>query len=189
LFQVFDGEGNDMNEQHVPVQEVHLKTIVAERVDSFFAGIDRIVKIVSKVLLGAMTLTIFLQVFGRFVLPHPFSWTEELARYLMIWVAFIGASSMIRSWENVYVDFFVEKLPLKLKKAVYAGIKMVMLIFMIYVMKITLAVLPPLGMYQTMPALGFPMFWAHLGMMIGLGLVTLQLLGAVLNELLNGGNQ
>ncbi len=162
---------------------------LAKRLDGFFAFVDRIVKAACMILLGAMTCTVFLQVFGRFILPRPFSWTEELARYLMIWGAFIGASSMIRTWENVYVDFFIERLPPGLKKAAYIGIKVLILIFIVYILRITINVLPRIGIYQTTPALGISMFWAHLGMIIGLGLIALQLLGSVLNALLSGGGQ
>jgi TRAP-type C4-dicarboxylate transport system permease small subunit len=163
------------------------KVSLITRVDQFCGSIDYLVKVTSMVFLTAMTLTVLIQVFGRFVLPQPFCWTEELARYLMIWGVFIGASSMIRTWENVYVDFFIEKLPSKLKKATYIGIKVILFILMVYIMIITLNVLPPVGMYQTSTALGIRMFWAHLGMIIGLGLITLQLFCSVLNALFTGG--
>ena len=178
-----------MNESSTPTLSVQPKTGPLKGLDDLLALVDRVVKVVCVVLLGAMAITIFTQVFGRLILARPFSWTEELARYLMIWGAFIGASSMIRTWENVYVDFFIEKLPPRLKKAAYTGIKLVILVFMVYIMYITLNILPRIGMYQTTPALGISMFWAHLGMIIGLGLVTLQLLGSVLNALFGGGSQ
>jgi TRAP-type C4-dicarboxylate transport system permease small subunit len=81
----------------------------------------------------------------------------------------------------------LEKLPLKLKKALYIGIEVILFIFMVYIMIITLNVLPPIGIYQTSTALGIRMFWVHLGMIIGLGLITLQLFCTVLKALFAGG--
>jgi TRAP-type C4-dicarboxylate transport system permease small subunit len=159
---------------------------LAQKLECFFDSVDRMVKLLCMCLLGIMTVIIFIQIFGRFILPKPYSWTEELARYVMIWGAFIGASSMIRTWENVYVDFFIEKLPVKLKTWVYNGIEIIVFLLIAYVWKIALSVLPELGRYQTTPALGISMFWAHLGMLIGLGLVTLQLLGIILKHALSG---
>jgi TRAP-type C4-dicarboxylate transport system permease small subunit len=159
---------------------------LAKKVNRFLEFVDKMVKFISVSLLGVMTIVIFIQIFGRFIMPCPFSWTEELARYLMVWVAFIGASSMIRTWENVYVDFFIEKLPFKLKNWVYNGIEIVIFFLIAYIWKIALSILPRLGLYQTTPALGISMFWAHLGMLIGLGLVMLQLLGLILKHGLIG---
>jgi TRAP-type C4-dicarboxylate transport system permease small subunit len=154
--------------------------------NNLLKSIDNFVKIFCNILYGVMAFTIFLQVFSR-VGGRAFSWTEELARFLMIWGAFIGASSIIRTWENIYVDFLIEKFPTKLKKTICLLIKLVVLTFMIYVTCITLKVLPSVGFFQTTPALGILRFWCHLGMMIGLVLIVVQLFGVVLNDLFKGG--
>lgn len=39
-----------------------------------------------------MTLIVIIQVFFRYVLNHSLFWSEELARYLLIWLTFLGAS-------------------------------------------------------------------------------------------------
>ena len=43
-------------------------------------------------LMAVLVLDVLWQVFTRFILENPSSWTEELARYLMIWVGLIGAA-------------------------------------------------------------------------------------------------
>jgi TRAP-type C4-dicarboxylate transport system permease small subunit len=159
---------------------------LAQKLEQFFNSADRMVKFICMGLYGAMAIVIFIQIVGRYVLPFPFSWTEELARYLMIWGAFIGASSLIRAGENIGVDFFIEKLPIKLKNRLYNGIEIIILLLIAYVFKIALSVLPRLGLHQTSPALGVSMFWVYLGMLIGLGLVILQLLGMILKHALMG---
>jgi TRAP-type C4-dicarboxylate transport system permease small subunit len=149
-------------------------------------SIDNFVKIVCNISFGAMTFTIFLQVLSR-ACGRGFSWTEELARYLMIWGAFIGASSVIRTGENIYVDFLIEKLSPKLKKIMYFLIKLVILVFMVCVTYIALKVLPSIGFCQEAPALQIPMFWPYLGIIIGVILIVVQLLGTILNDLFDGG--
>ncbi|WP_083101245.1 TRAP transporter small permease [Pseudophaeobacter leonis] len=39
-----------------------------------------------------MALTVLLQIWARYGFDYPFSWTEELARYLMIWAGLLGAT-------------------------------------------------------------------------------------------------
>jgi len=64
------------------------------------------------VLLGsAMCLLIFAQVFFRFVVFLALPWTEELARYLMIWMAMLGAPLALRMDRHIGVGIVLERLP------------------------------------------------------------------------------
>jgi len=45
-----------------------------------------------------------LQVVARFVLDVPFFWTEELARYLFVWVVLIGSSEAIRTRTHIGME-------------------------------------------------------------------------------------
>jgi TRAP-type C4-dicarboxylate transport system permease small subunit len=56
------------------------------------AGLNRICLLAACWLLTAMLLTVGLQVLARYVFFSPPSWTEELARYLMIWAGLLGAT-------------------------------------------------------------------------------------------------
>ena len=55
-------------------------------------AIDRLLGSVICVLMAAMVLNVLWQVFTRFVLRQPSSFTEELARYMMIWVGLLGSA-------------------------------------------------------------------------------------------------
>ncbi len=54
--------------------------------------LDRFLSALVATLMAALVLDVLWQVFTRFILGAPSSWTEELARYLMIWVGLIGAA-------------------------------------------------------------------------------------------------
>ena len=62
------------------------------------------------ILMGALVLDVLWQVFTRFVLRDPSSWTEELARYLMIWVGLIGAAYAAGRHKHLAVDILAGKL-------------------------------------------------------------------------------
>lgn len=63
------------------------------------------------VLMGLMVIVIFTQVFSRYVVGSSISWTEELARYLLIYLTFIGSAVAVREHAHLRVDFLVVRLP------------------------------------------------------------------------------
>jgi TRAP-type C4-dicarboxylate transport system permease small subunit len=57
------------------------------------------------------------QVFFRYVLNHSLFWSEELARYLLVWLTFLGASVAYHRGLHPGIDFLYRPLPPSLKKA------------------------------------------------------------------------
>jgi TRAP-type C4-dicarboxylate transport system permease small subunit len=152
-----------------------------EILKTLLKSVDDFIKMVCNLMLGVMAFAIFLQVFFRFI-GRPLSWTEELSRYLMIWTAFMAASSMVRNWENVGVDFFLKKMAKAMRNLITVLIKAIVLMFLGFVFYLSVRIFPTVGWYQMTPALGIRMFWAQLGMVVGLGLMCLQLIGLLLIE-------
>jgi TRAP-type C4-dicarboxylate transport system permease small subunit len=63
--------------------------------------------------MGGLLFTLFLQVFTRYVLNDPLSWTEEAARYIYVYIVFLGASAAISDRSHVGIDYFAKALPLR----------------------------------------------------------------------------
>jgi len=63
-----------------------------------------------------MTLVVAVQVFCRYVLNNSLFWSEEFARFLLVWLTFLGASSAYYRKVNPGVDFLYAKLPRLIKK-------------------------------------------------------------------------
>lgn len=59
----------------------------------------------------AMGIVVFLQFFSRYVLNDSAAWTEEIARYLLMWVTFIGAATVMRRRTNIAVEVLMHMLP------------------------------------------------------------------------------
>ncbi len=98
---------------------------------------DKISNILAKWVLGAvivltalMTLTVLLGVFFRYVLLRPLGWTEELARYLMIWSALLAVSVGIRYNEHVGITLLIQRLPYKLARIIRFITQILILIFL-----------------------------------------------------------
>jgi TRAP-type C4-dicarboxylate transport system permease small subunit len=63
--------------------------------------------------MGGLLFVLFLQVFTRYVLNDPLSWTEEAARYIYVYVVFLGASAAISDRSHVGIDYFAKALPIR----------------------------------------------------------------------------
>ena len=65
----------------------------------------------------ALGLTVFYQFFTRYVMNDSASWTEEIARYLLISTVFVGAAIGVAKNNHIQVDFFYRFMPRWLGRA------------------------------------------------------------------------
>lgn len=71
------------------------------------------------ILLAGMVAVIFLATFARFSKLFTTPWAEELARYMMIWLGFVGAGAVARTGTHFGVDVLVKKLSDRRKIIMY----------------------------------------------------------------------
>jgi TRAP-type C4-dicarboxylate transport system permease small subunit len=58
---------------------------------------------------AAISVIIFFQVVFRFFIKIPLPWSEELSRYLMIWIGMLGASIALQEGRHIGVDILIER--------------------------------------------------------------------------------
>lgn len=88
-------------------------------VDKFFYIVKVTEKVMSFLLVALLLMLILLmsmQITNRYLLKNAFVWTEELCRYIFIWITFIGAGLALRRSEMPVAHFFLELFPPKLQK-------------------------------------------------------------------------
>jgi TRAP-type C4-dicarboxylate transport system permease small subunit len=71
--------------------------------------VDRFLGSTLSFIMGVMVLNVLWQVFTRFVIGIPSSFTDELARYLMIWVGVLGAAYISGKKMHVAIDLIPKK--------------------------------------------------------------------------------
>ena len=86
--------------------------------NGFNEAVNRVLEKVLIVGFAAMTVIIFLQIIFRYVFAASLSWSEEMARYLFVWLTFLGASVVARSRSHITVDAIIEAIkPERVRKS------------------------------------------------------------------------
>jgi TRAP-type C4-dicarboxylate transport system permease small subunit len=98
------------------------------------SGVDWLLGSVICVLMGAMVINVLWQVFTRFVLRDPSSFTEEAARYMMIWIGLLGSAYAAGKKSHLALDLITARLQGGRKRASEILIQSVVLLFTLGVM-------------------------------------------------------
>lgn len=82
----------------------------------FAKSLEKIVNIIVTILFIIITIITFVQVITRYFMGISYFWAEELSRFSMVWITFLGATIAVSSSAHTRIDFFINLLPEKLKK-------------------------------------------------------------------------
>jgi len=66
----------------------------------------------------AMSVVVAVQVFFRYALNNSLFWSEELARYLLVWLTFLGASVAYHRNIHPGIDIFYARMPTSIQKTI-----------------------------------------------------------------------
>jgi len=86
------------------------------------ARLNKAVEWLCALILGVLVLDVGVGIVGRYLIDLPVTWTEELARYLMIWAALLAVSSGVARRDHVAVTALLDRLPPNARRQVCAAI-------------------------------------------------------------------
>lgn len=98
--------------------------------------VDKFLEWILILLMAANVINVLWQVFTRFILKNPSSFTEELARYLLIWVGLLGAAYASGKKMHLAIDIILENLKGAAKKTAELTIQVFIFLFALFVMVI-----------------------------------------------------
>jgi len=144
--------------------------------------LNRLAEWVMVVLLAALTLLVGVQIAGRFLFGYSIFWSDELARFLLVWAAFLGMSVGVRRGAHPAVDSLVRALPpggARLAFGVAVACSLLFFLVMVgygalLVQRTWLQRSPSLGLRMGLPYLAVP----AAGILMGLHTIALALKGA-----------
>ena len=120
-----------------------------------------------------LALDVFYQFFTRYVLSDSAAWTEEIARYLLIVVTFLGASMAVRRNTHIHVEFIYRYLPAGVGRALSTFVDVVRVGFFGYVTWLGLELIPKMQNLR-MTVVDMPMSYVYGMVTLGLALCCLR---------------
>ena len=127
------------------------------------------------IILSAMVITIFIATFFRFTKIMIIPWAEELARYLMIWLVFLGIGAGSKTKRHITLENLVNALPASAHKVFFMIRTAIIVIYCGFISYVGFSLVKSLKiMGQTTPALRGPMWFMYSAIPIGLLLMIVR---------------
>lgn len=95
----------------------------------FRKKVDRILGWILVVIMSVMVINVLWQVFSRYITGNPSSFTDELARYLMIWVGVLGAAYVSGRNMHVAIDVLPMRAGKKTQRLLFRIVNVLIILF------------------------------------------------------------
>jgi len=101
-----------------------------------YRALNRVIEFLLVLIFSLLVLDVLWQVFGRYVLNQSFSFTEEFARFALIWLTILGAAYLNGRREHLSMDYWLNKLSPDARERRLRIIELMMMVFALVVMVI-----------------------------------------------------
>ncbi len=144
-----------------------LKEVAINRiVDKIEKGLEWI----TSAILVALLLIVWAQVASRYIFNNSLAWTEEAARYLMIWGVMLGVNLAFLNGYLISINFFTAKLSPAIR-SVLRVVRLILSLFFTGILTYFGYHLCVLGANMESPAIGIQYTWVYLSVPLGAGLL------------------
>jgi TRAP-type transport system small permease protein len=131
-----------------------------------FRAVDRTVEYALFLIFLAFTLVGGLQVFNRFVLGLPLSWSEEFQKFGHIWMVMLAIPVAYRRGAHLGMDMVLRLLPKGMQRGVGLLTEVLWFVLAVAICRYTLVIMQ-VAKNQDSPGLGIPMDRVYFGLVIG----------------------
>lgn len=96
--------------------------------------LNRVLEVFLVILMSVLVIDVLWQVFSRYLLSSPSSFTDELAGFLLIWVGLLGAAYVAGRKEHLAIDILIQKSPPERQRKLQYLIHSLIFLFALFVM-------------------------------------------------------
>lgn len=136
-------------------------------------ALDKIEDTVLITMFMAMVGVIFFQVIMRYFFNNSLSWSEELGKFLFVWLSWLGISIGHRRKEHIKITLLIDKLPYKLKKSAEAITELILIVICGITMYYGVAMI---NIQMNVPYAGIKIStaWGYLSLVLGCGIFIIR---------------
>ena len=116
-------------------------------------------------MLAVLIITLTAGIITRYVFDSPFTWTEELATFLFIWIAFLGSATVTYEKRHVAVDFVTHHLSEKAVIILRISTNFLILVFLSLIVVGSFTLMPSMVTHKSV-ALGIPRYMYYVPVVI-----------------------
>jgi TRAP-type C4-dicarboxylate transport system permease small subunit len=143
--------------------------------------LGRVCEVVLVLFLTAMAIVVFMQVIFRYLLSLPLFWTEEFARYCLVWASLMGAAVAVKRGQHIAVTWFVERLPYRIGRVLGLTARISVAVILAVVMWGGIK-LVAVTSAQISPALRIPMAVPYMALPIGSGIMLYHVITSIFHR-------
>ncbi len=153
----------------------------------FFRLLSRLVETLVILIAGIIVAIVTAEVTLRYLFSHSMIFTEELSRYLMVWIVFLGSALAIRDGSHIRIQILVNRLGPRLQQIVKLAAYALIIAFLIFITVEGLKILPR-QLQQMCITIDISLFYFYLAIPVGSILMIIFLL-PVIGQALVGKSQ
>lgn len=142
--------------------------------------IESIEKVISMILIVAITVVLFCNVIYRYFLNDPIYWANEASIFMMAWLTFLGGSLGLKYKSQASITFLVERLAGKSKRIMSIITHIIILIFIAYLLYISYDWIFSLSSTKS-SSMRIPMWIPYLSVPVGLTFAFIHLLDQLID--------
>lgn len=138
---------------------------------------DKIEEVFLVILMAAAVILVTAQIITRFVTKTPLPWSEEIARYIFLWLVWVGAAFATKERKHIRIDVVINRLPQLGQRACTIVSTIVWIAFVIFMVGISVTLTQSVFQGgQTATGSGLPMWIPYASIPVGMALMLFRIL-------------
>lgn len=118
-----------MPDQKHSADGIAIRNGIGLRADLLSKKLNKVIEVFCVFLLVILVLDVWLGILARYIIPLPLTFTEELARYLMIWMALLAVSCGVVYRDHIGVEYVITRVPVSLQRWLKLAFDVIAFIF------------------------------------------------------------
>ena len=133
---------------------------------TLFETMDRCINWFLAMLMAGMVVIVSAQVWYRFILNDPLSWSEEASRYLFVWISFMGAAAGVRYQVHLGIDLMEKILPAGSYRIAVIIVNLIIQVFLLMIIYWGFKILGVIQ-FQESPSMHISMRYPYMAVPVG----------------------